>query len=101
MKLLTEALKKRFSAVGRQENVKDPIVIAKFFYPASAATWYATEYYPEDDTFFGYVTGLAHDEWGYFSRSELEQVKVRGIHIERDLFFDETPFSKLGLKQGR
>ena len=33
MKLLTKELLKRFEKVGRQEDAKDPIVIAKFFNP--------------------------------------------------------------------
>jgi hypothetical protein len=47
MQLLTKELLKRFEKVGRQEEVSDPIVIAKFFNPAGAGTWYATEYDPE------------------------------------------------------
>jgi len=33
MKLLTKELLMRFEKVGRQEDDKDPIVIAKFFNP--------------------------------------------------------------------
>ncbi len=95
MKLMTKALEKRFKQVGRQEEVKDPLVIAKYFYPASAATWYATEYDPDTNICFGYVTGLQKDEWGYFSLTELSEVVVHGIKIERDLWFEEQPFSKL------
>jgi len=100
MKLLTITLKRRFTQIGRQENSKDPHVIAKFFSPVGTATWYAAEYYPEDNTCFGYVTGLGHNEWGYFSISELESVKVPpfGLSIERDLYFDECKFSSLRLK---
>ena len=54
MKLLTKQLEKRFAQVGRQEDVKDPLVIAKFFNPAGSGTWYATEYYPDDRVFFGF-----------------------------------------------
>jgi len=38
MKLLTKALEKRFAEVGSQEEVKDPIIIAKFFDPTGSAT---------------------------------------------------------------
>src|SRR6186713_2035591 len=44
MELLTDQLKARFAEVGRQDEVKDPIVIAKFFAPSGEATWFATEY---------------------------------------------------------
>ena len=98
MKLLTKALEKRFAQVGSQENVKDPIIIAKFFNPTGAGTWYATEYDPKDRIFFGYVSifGDWNDEWGYFSLDELESYKGRfGLGIERDLYFGEKPASQV------
>jgi len=48
MKLLTKGLLERFAKVGRQEETADPIVVAKFFNPTGAGTWYATEYDPEE-----------------------------------------------------
>ena len=98
MQLLTQALLKRFAEVGRQEEVRDPIVIAHFFNPAGAGDWYATEYYPEDQSFFGFVSIFRNDndEWGYFALSELESVKgVFGLGIERDLHWQEKPFSEI------
>jgi len=56
MKLLTKELLKRFEKVGRQEDAKDPIVIAKFFNPTGAGTWLATEYDPNSKEFFGFVS---------------------------------------------
>jgi hypothetical protein len=97
MKLMTKALEKRFAQVGSQEEVKDPIVIAKFFYPMGAATWYATEYYPDDKVFFGYASlfGDCNDEWGYFSLVELESFTGKfGLGIERDLYWREIPASQ-------
>lgn len=101
MKLLTKELLKRFEEAGSQEDTKDPIVIAKYFNPAGAGTWYATEYNPETKLFFGYVSifGDYNDEWGAFSLDELEAYKGRfGLGIERDLFCGEFPISKV-LKQ--
>jgi hypothetical protein len=92
MKLMTPELEKRFSDVGSQEAVKDPLVVAKYFNPAGAGTWYATEYDPETQTFFGFVSifGDWNDEWDYFSLAELESYKgPYGIGIERDLYFEE------------
>jgi hypothetical protein len=70
MKLMTKKLEKRFAQVGPQENVKDPLIIAKFFNPTGAGIWYATEYDPKTRTFFGYASifGDWNDEWGCFSR---------------------------------
>jgi hypothetical protein len=98
MKLMTKGLENRFSRVGSQENAKDPLVIAKFFNPAGAGTWYATEFDPATRTFFGYVSifGDWNDEWGTFSLDELEAYKgPLGIGIERDLYFDEKPVSQV------
>ena len=98
MKLLTQDLLTRFEQVGRQEDNQDPLVIAKFFNPTGAGTWYATEYNPQDKTFFGYVSIFNdwNDEWGYFSLTELESLKGPfGLGIERDIYFSPTPISKI------
>ncbi|HAQ69838.1 MAG TPA: hypothetical protein DCR48_02580 [Flavobacteriales bacterium] len=95
MKLITETLKKRFAEVGRQEGSKDPIVVAKFFNPMGSGNWWATEYDPERNVCFGYVSGLQFDEWGYFSIEELEALKLPfGLTIERNIHFGEQPMSK-------
>lgn len=96
MILLTPELEARFAEVGSQENVKDPIVIAKFFNPQGAGTWYATEWHPEDQLFFGYVSifGDDCDEWGYFSIQDLvEYTGPLGLKIERDLHCGEQTIS--------
>lgn len=97
MKLLTKELLQRFEKVGRQEEVSDPLVIAKFFNPAGAGTWYATEYDPGTKEFFGYVSifGDWNDEWGSFSLDELENYRGKfGLGIERDLYFSEKRISE-------
>ena len=74
------------------------LIIAKFFNPTGAGTWYATEYDPDNRTFFGYVSifGDWNDEWGYFSLDELENYKGRfGLGIERDLHFDNRRASQV------
>lgn len=51
-----------------------------------------------DINFFGYVSifGDHNDEWGYFSLSELQTVKGPfGLGIERDLYFEPRPISKV------
>ncbi|MDD4136220.1 MAG: DUF2958 domain-containing protein [Candidatus Shapirobacteria bacterium] len=98
MKLLTKGLLVKFNKVGKQEEVKDPIIIAKFFNPTGAGTWYATEYEPESKIFFGYVSifGDDNDEWGYFSLVELENYQGKfGLGIERDIYFISKPFSQI------
>jgi hypothetical protein len=57
------------------------------------------DYEVVDMLFFGYVSifGDHNDEWGYFSLSELQSVKCPpfGLGIERDLYFDPKPISKV------
>ena len=98
MKLMTKQLKEKFEMVGSQEDIKDPLVIARYFNPTGAGTWYATEYNPKERLFFGYVSifGDWNDEWGYFSLDELEGFKGQfGLGIERDLFFVEKRASRV------
>ena len=98
MKLLTIELLERFAKIGRQEDCSDPIVIAKFFNPTGAGTWYATEYDPASQEFFGHVSifGDWNDEWGSFSLAELENYQGKfGLGIERDLYFDEKRISEV------
>jgi hypothetical protein len=64
------------------EDVKtgDKIVHAHFF--VASCDWWAVEFDHEDgDTFFGFACLGDPDmaEWGYFSLSELEEIKIRGI----------------------
>lgn len=97
MKLLTKELIKRFREVGYQENVKDPIVVARFFNPIGRGDWFATEYGEDEQVFFGYMSlfGDWNDEFGTFSLYELENIPLpMGLKIERDLYFEEKPLSK-------
>lgn len=94
MILLTKEIEARFAKVGSQEGSKNPTVIAKFFNPCGSATWYATEYIPEEKMFFGYVNLFGGDdaEWGYFLLEELKEIRLPfGMGIERDLYCGEKP----------
>ena len=96
MRLMTKELERRFAQVGSQENIKDPVIVAKFFNPCGAGTWYATEYDPINKMFFGYASifGDWNDEWGCFSLEELESYRSPfGTGIERDLYWTESKAS--------
>lgn len=98
MKLMTEQLLRRFEEVGSQEGEKDPVILARFFNPTGAGTWFATEYDPNNRTFFGFVSifGDLNDEWGYFSLNELEDFKGPfNLGVERDLYFTEQRASQV------
>jgi len=94
MKLLTKAILKNFANQGDTSSCdpRDIKVIAKFFNPCGAGTWYATEYNPNDRIFFGFVSIFNdwNDELGSFSLDELEEYKgPLGIGIERDRHFGD------------
>jgi len=95
MQLLTKALLKRFEQVGDQD-VPDPVVVAKFF-GGSAYTFFVTAYYPAERLFFGYATFQdGNGELGYTSQDELEAVRFPPFRlpVERDLYWTEKPLSK-------
>jgi len=101
MKLLTKEVENNFKKVGSQEQEKDPVVIAKFFNPTGAGTWFATEYDPKEKKFFGYVSifGDHCDEWGYFTLEEIENFRGKfGLGIERDRHCDVKPISEFNIK---
>jgi len=101
MKLITKELEARFKEVGSQEDkpLKEQIVIAKFFNPQGRGTWYLTEYDPETQIAFGFVSifGDHNDEWGDFAVWELQEIKLPpfGLGIERDIHWEETPADKV------
>lgn len=98
MKLITKELEKEFAKIGRQETVTDPIVVAKFFNPAGAETWFATEYDPENEVCFGYICTQPdyHNEFGYFSIAEMREIRIKpfGLGIERDIYFGQKRLSE-------
>lgn len=94
MQLLTQELRDKLPALRSTEREKDPFVLAKFFHPLSSWSWFVTEFDREDRLFFGLVDG--HEvELGYFSLDELEEGCVRGLGIERDLYWTPRPLSEV------
>jgi hypothetical protein len=93
MELMTKELEARFKAIGSQDGKGgEAIVVAKYFNPCGAGTWYALEYNPEEKLFFGYVRLLGDDcdEYGYFGLEELQSIRLPlGMGIERDLYCGE------------
>lgn len=97
-KLLTDAIKRSLPRFRSQEFEEDPIVHAVYFFPGSSWTWFVTEGHEEanDFIFFGYVIGF-ESEWGCFALSELEELDIHGLKVERVEDFIPTPIS--GLKK--
>lgn len=102
MKLLTKELRKKLPLFHASDDKEpeDVQIIVKFFHPYSDWTWYATEGEQEGDdfVFYGYVRGI-EDEFGHFSLSELEGVKIRGIGIERDKYFGKHTLAEVMAKR--
>ena len=84
------------SLVFKQDGNSNPIVYAKFFFPAGGWTWFITEGEQDGDDFlfFGYVIGHER-EWGYFSLREMEGIHINGLAVERDLYFDAGSLSSV------
>ena len=95
MKLLTQELRQQLPALhGQEAKGLEAIAYAKFFTPDAHWTWYASEF-DGKDAFFGFVRG-DFPELGYFSLSELEQIRgCLGLPVERDLYFRPTPLREL------
>lgn len=94
MQLMPQYVVKKLPALYSVENQEDPMVKCKFFLPMTKWTWYAMEF-DGKDTFFGYVIG-DYNELGYFSLSELQSIEgPYGLKVERDMYFDPTPLSKV------
>jgi len=94
MKLLTNDLERSLPALYSTESIEaeNKTILAKFFNPVGAGTWYVVEGDEQEDgdwVFFGLVD-LLEKEWGYFTLSELESVDVGcGLGIERDYHFPQ------------
>lgn len=74
--------------------LEDKIIYLHFF--ISSCSWYVAEFDGED-TFFGYVNlgDPQNAEWGYFSFSELQEININGIEIDRDLYWKPKKFSEI------
>ena len=71
-------------------------VVAKFFNPQGAGTWYLINQDPDDSEYCWGICHIFETEVGSFSKSDLETYKGKlGIGIERDLNFEEINAMKL------
>lgn len=59
-----------------QSNAADPLLVCKLFDIAGSASWYLTEYDPDEEIGFSYVTGMDYDEWGSVSIAELAALRL-------------------------
>ena len=98
MKLLTAELRAQIPPLYSQEHLKleEKTIYTKFFFPAGNWTWFVTEGEEDEGDFrmFGYVIGF-DKEWGYFSLNELESIEIKGLTVERDLYFQPGSFKEV------
>ena len=98
MQLLTDELRAQIPKLYSQEHIKmeEKQVYAKFFFPAGNFTWFVIEGEDEGDDFlfFGYVIG-SEAEWGYFTLGELQNINIKGLAVERDLYFKPGKFAEV------
>jgi len=98
MMLLTKENKKALPALYSTDEVvkpQDKICQVKFFHPLCQMTWYAVEFDPDEGLFFGWVENGEMSEWGYFSLEEFKTCKVRGLGMERDMYFTPKPMKEV------
>ena len=106
MKLLTKELETKLikaheaaEAALRKEEETEAIVLGKFFNPCGGATWYLTEYDPENRVYFAFANlgDYTLAECGWVGRDELEALKCPpfGLPIERDLYFKPVPLAEV------
>lgn len=81
----------------RPEDQKTGVALVKYFTPDGSATWYLSEYMPEDDVFYGYCDlGNGFPELGYVSRKELRETRGKmGLHIERDYYYKPRTLNEI------
>lgn len=97
MKLFTKAIEAKAQAQFPLGNdLEKQVVVAKFFNPTGAGTWYLINQDPQETD---YCWGICHIftwEVGSFSKSELENYRGKfSLGIERDLHFEEVNAKKL------
>ena len=94
MELLTKEVRGKLPPLYSQEEVADPMVVCKFFYPDFSWTWYAIEF-DGADQFYGLVDGF-EKELGYFSLTELMSNRGKlGLPVERDRYFTPCRLSEV------
>lgn len=96
--LMPKELERQLPKLYATEKVKligDKVAYGRYFFPAGAYTAYLLEYDPKEELGFGVSTMGYGWELGYMSLAEMREVKVMGLGIERDLYFQPTPLHQI------
>jgi hypothetical protein len=86
--LLTAEIREKLRANAEAPGA-DHVPVVKFFNPAGAGTWLATELGDDGDTLYGIADlGFGCPEVGGFGLAELKSIRLPfGLRIERDIAF--------------
>jgi len=97
MMLFTKEIEKKAQAQYHLgADLEKQVVVAKFFNPLGAGTWYLINQDPDDPEYCWGICHIFETEVGSFSKSDLETYKGNlGIGIERDLGFEEVNAKEL------
>ena len=97
MKLFTKEIEAKAQAQYKYgADMEKQVIVAKFFNPAGAGTWWLMNQDPSDPDYLWGVVQLYETEVGSFSKSELENFRgMFGLGIERDLHFEEVNAKEL------
>lgn len=96
--LMPKPLQKQLPKLYATEKIKllgDKVAYGRYFFPMGAYTSYILEYDPKEEIGFGLTTMGYGWELGYMSLAEMREVKVRGLCIERDLYFEPKPLHQI------
>uniref|UniRef100_UPI00359F9E8F DUF2958 domain-containing protein n=1 Tax=Prevotella heparinolytica TaxID=28113 RepID=UPI00359F9E8F len=87
--LMPESIRKQLPKLYSTEKqlIGDKTAYARYFFPMGAYTAYLLEYDAKTRIGFGAVTMGYGWELGNMSLDEMEEVKIHGLGIERDLYF--------------
>lgn len=96
--LMPKPLQKQLPKLYATEKIKllgDKVAYGRYFFPMGAYTSYILEYDPKEELGFGLTTMGYGWELGYMSLAEMREVKVMGLGIERDLYFEPKPLHQI------
>jgi len=100
MKLFTKEIEaKAQEQYPKGSDLECQVIVAKYFNPTGAGTWYLMNQDPEDPDYLWGIVDLFEIEMGSFSKSDLVEYKGKfGLGIERDLYFEEVNAKELWQK---
>jgi DUF2958 family protein len=93
--LMPDWLAETVPALGTTDYARDPLIHVKLFTPDAGWRWYITEYDREQRRAYVFVPA-ADPAWGEIALDVLAIWRgPKGLAVERDLFWQPTPLSRV------